>query len=176
MLDFIRALLASPFRISTASVSGQCQNSTASARYDKQKKTQTQQHNNQKKDFTNNDQTHSQTHTTTSRDHNTQPQRTATDTQQQHTITMCNHNTQPQHSTHNHKDTTTKHTSTTTFCAAGGHESQGSTYANWRPWRQPDANSLTQNNNPKPEDPQAKSRTTKLTTMATCSSPGHENK
>ena len=64
-------------------------------------------------------------------------------------------NTQPQaqSQTHSHKDTCTAHNRST----------------------QPQ-HTTTINHNTQPEDPQTKSRTTKLTTMATCSSPWHEDK
>ena len=105
----------------------------------------------------------------------TQPQTHYHNTQPQHTTTTHNHNPQPQH-------TTTTHTSTQPqpqqySCMAGGH-GVALLDANWRPWRHPDANSPTfkKQSQTKLEDPQAKSKATKPTTMAACASPWHENK
>ena len=66
------------------------------------------------------------------------------------------HTNKHNHNTHNRKDTSTAHNHST----------------------QPQHTTTTHNHSTQPEDPQAKSRTTKLTTttMATCSSPWREDK
>ena len=94
-----------------------------------------------------------------------------------HKQAATNTNTQPR--THNHKHITTN---TTTNMQS---QTQLQTHShkhttNWRPWRQGstfgcqlETELLESISNPKPEDPQAKSKTTKPTTMAICSDPHH---
>ena len=118
-------------------------------------------------------------HTTT-----TQPQNTTTNTQPQTHKT----NTQPQR--HNHKHTTTK-TQQQTHNRIHNHKDttantqpQTHTTANTQPQTQPQTHNHKHNHNhntahnhsTQPEDPQAKSRSTILTTMATFSSLWHQDK
>ena len=106
-------------------------------------------------------------HTTRQHDkhtiHNTQPQRQTDKPQSQ---PQQKTQTQPQTHKHNHNTHNHKHSQK--------HSHKRTT--NWRPWRQGstlDANrrSWRRSKETIPEDPQAKSKTTRPTTMATCFSP-----
>ena len=97
-----------------------------------------------------------------------------------HTITSTNQQTQPQthNHKHNYKHTITTTTLTTTTKNRNNHKhtitSTQSQPQHTTTKTHPQHTTTTHNHSTQPEDPQAKLRTTKLTTMPTCSSPWHE--